>query len=99
MLTPEGLRKALKEVLAEKQGEAHHIQTTDPAQVAHRLNAVMNEMVPVIMIVSGNDRKLIASFMDSIVAIMLDDFKKAVVEEVLKSPAQAQLDEILGRKP
>ena len=98
MLTPDDLQKALRQVLAEKQGEAAHIPTTDPVEAARRLNGTMGELIPMIVMVSGNDRKLLASFMDAMVAMMLDDFKKAVVEEVLKSPAQAQLDEILGRK-
>lgn len=94
----EHILRALKEVLAEKQGEAAHIHTTDPQEVATRLNSAMGGLMPLIMAVSGNDRKLIGTYMDAMVAIMLDDFKKAVVEEVIKSGAQDQLNEILGRR-
>jgi len=93
----DNILKALQAILSEKQGEEAHITTTDPVEAAKRLNATMGELMPVIMVLSGDDRKALSAYMDGMVAIMLDDFKKAVVEEIIKSGAQDQLNEILGR--
>lgn len=87
----------LQEILAENQAKEALI-TADPTAAAKEIIGVMSLMAPMMIVFSGNDNDALKAYMNSVLALMLDDFKKAVVEETIKSGAQDQLDEILGRK-
>lgn len=76
------MERVLKDLLRQTAGQKPRIPA-NPVEAAKYVNSTLSEMVPLVSLFAGNDRAKFIAYTDAIMALVLDDFKKAVVEETI----------------
>lgn len=90
-LFEQALRDILKNSAHERQGIS-----TDPVVAGEWINRRMSDIYPFVRLFGQRQSQTV--LMDAAMSMLLDEFKKAVIDEYIASGTADALDEVLRRK-